>query len=189
MRLAACYAGNKELLETFQNEGDVHQQVADRLHIKRQTAKTINFAIIYGAGINKIAQQLGIKRTYAETILENYKAAYPEIFYQINVATETAAIQKWVRMWTGRRRHFKYPSEEHKAFNAVIQGGGFEIVKRSMLILDRAGYDIRNCVHDSVWIQMKKPSESDLKEIESLMSDWTAEEFDVRFSVDSKKLN
>jgi DNA polymerase I-like protein with 3'-5' exonuclease and polymerase domains len=90
-------------------------------------------------------------------------------------------------MWSGRRRHFKYESEYHKAFNAVIQGGAFEIVKRSGLALYEAGYDLRNQVHDSWWIQLS-PGESHDK-IRSIMEDWTMDSFGLRFTVDEKRLN
>jgi len=107
----------------------------------------------------------------------------------MNEANETASYQGWVQMWTGRQRHFKYPSEYHKAFNSVIQGGAFEIVKRSMLNVGDAGYDIRNQVHDSIWVNIPKEEVNDARyEINNLLSDWTEEAFGLRFSCDEKRL-
>ena len=89
-------------------------------------------------------------------------------------------------MWNGRTRHFQYSSEHRKAFNAVVQGGAFEIVKRSMLIAATAGAEISNQVHDSVWVNVD--SESEIVEIQKIMEDWTEDMFDLRFSTDRKLL-
>lgn len=186
MRLAAVYAEEQVMLETFRAEGDVHQLVADQLEIDRQSAKVINFLILYGGGKNKLAQQLRIKATDAEKILSNYRETYPGLFEIAIRATNTAEANGFVKNWGARRRHFKYPSEHHKAFNAIIQGGAFEIVKRSMLALGEAGYDLRLNVHDSVWINL--PKGKDRQPIKSLMEDWTVDKFQLRFSVDEKKL-
>lgn len=187
MRLAAVYAKNPTLLETFRSNGDVHQQVANDLRVDRQKAKTVNFLIIYGGGKRVLAQQLGIKESEAAKILSSYRETYPEIFDCMDRATATAQNEGYVKYWSGRHRHFKWPSEAHKAFNSVVQGGGFDIVKRGMLQLHNAGFDIRNQVHDSVWINVDK--EAEVKEAEHLMSEWTEELFGLRFTVDSKRLN
>lgn len=187
MRLAAVYSQNETLLTTFRAEGDVHQQVADDLQIDRHKAKTVNFLIIYGGGKKVLAKQLGISESEAQKILTKYRQSYPEIFEKMDDASSTASNTGEVRYWTGRKRHFKWPSEAHKAFNSVVQGGGFEIVKRGMLKLQEAGFDIRNQVHDSAWLYVDSPA--DIKEAEDLMADWTEEIFGLRFTCDSKRLN
>lgn len=187
MRLAAVYSKCMPLLETFREEGDVHQLVATDLGIDRQKAKTVNFLTIYGGGKRVLAKQLGISENEAQRILSNYRDTYPEIFSVMQDAQYAAEQHGEVKYWTGRRRHFKWSSEAHKAFNSIIQGGGFEIVKRGMLKLKAAGYDIRNQVHDSAWIVVD--GASDIPEAENLMSDWTEELFGLRFTCDSKRLN
>jgi DNA polymerase-1 len=187
MRLAAVYAKEETMLETFRQEGDIHQLVADTLGIDRQLAKIVNFLILYGGGRNKLAQQIKCTPAKADTILGSYRTNYPGLFTVAQTANDKAEINGYIQMWSGRRRHFKYESEYHKAFNAVIQGGAFEIVKRSGLALYEAGYDLRNQVHDSWWIQLS-PGESHDK-IRSIMEDWTMDSFGLRFTVDEKRLN
>lgn len=63
-------------------------------------------------------------------------------------------------------------------------------MKRSMLKLREADFDMRNQVHDSVWLMVPEINAQDkLQEAASLMSDWTEEAFGLKFSVDMKRLN
>ena len=188
LRLTAVYSNCAKMIEAFQNEEDVHQQVADQVGVSRQIAKIVNFLITYGGGVRALSTQANITLLNAKITHANYKKQYPEIFKTMHRASAVAEDTGQVKMFNGRVRHLDgtYDNEHYKAFNAIIQGGGFEIVKRSMLLLDRAGYDIRNQVHDSVWLSVK--DESELDEAERLMTEWTTEAFGLTFSVDRKRL-
>ena len=192
-RLQSVYAQSRKLIELFENEGDFHQLVADDITnkvgfpVSRQKAKTINYLMSFGGGPAVLDKQLGIGLGKAKGIHEAYKAAYPEIFDKALEATEVAQRDMEIDMWDGRTRHFKFPSECNKAFNAVIQGGAFSIVKRSMLKLADAGFTISNQVHDSVWIQVDR--ESEVIEAENIMSGWTHSFFGLTFRTDRKRLN
>lgn len=189
-RLAAVYSKESSLVNTFREEGDIHQTVADMLNISRQTAKTTNYLILYGGQAGKLAWQLGCSRSTAEGILNKMRGTYPGLFNIMAKAEAQANTEGYIKMWTGRKRHFQDSYESRKAFNAAIQGGSFEIVKRSMLEVDKAGYDIRNQVHDSIWVNIPKEDVKDATvEIPRLMSDWTEQAFGIRFSVDAKRLD
>lgn len=187
MRMAAVYSQCKALLEVFRVEGDVHQSVADTLGITRQLAKIVNFLLIYGGGAEALAFQAGIPFRQAQRVYGDYRRGYPELFRYAENAEAVARSKGKVRLFSGRERHFVYESECRKAFNAVVQGGGFELVKRSMLHLEKAGFDMRNQVHDSVWINCD--SQADAEEAAHHMSDWTKEDFGLLFSTDIKRLN
>ena len=188
MRLAAVYSSQPELIEEFSTrDGDVHGRVAKALNISRQKAKTVNFLTIYGGGKRVLADQLRIKESEAGKILADYRKSYPEIFTTMLGAQRAAESSNGeVRIWSDRLRHFPYISECHKAFNSVIQGGAFEIVKRSMLLLDEAGFDIRNQVHDSVWLNVE--DRGTIRQAEKLMEDWVGDVFSLPFYVESKTL-
>lgn len=187
MRLAAVYSKEPALVETFKQEGDVHQLTADLLGISRQHAKTVNFLIIYGGGAKALSQQINLSQAECQKILNNFKQAYPRLFATMRAATESAeANGSVIKMWSGRRRHFRFSNECHKAFNSIVQGGSFEIVKRSMLLLQAEGFDMRNQVHDSVWLNISGKDE--VERAEAIMSDWTEEAFGLKFSVESKRL-
>jgi len=191
-RLSAVYAASSKLIELFENEGDFHQLVADDLSnqagisITRQRAKTINYLMGYGGGKRVLQANLGVSYTTAERIWEAYRSAYPEIFIKGDEAAEVAERDMYIDMWSGRTRHFQYRSETHKAFNAVVQGGAFEIVKRSMLMLDEQGFNICNQVHDSVWLNVENEAEVD--KAQRIMEDWTHDTFGLTFRTDKKRL-
>lgn len=186
-RLMAVYSQQEELLDIFRQEGDLHQMVADQVGVDRHTAKNkIVYAIAYGAGNKTIAQGIGRGLKEGYEIVNRVKNSYPKLFQVMDDATSQAQSAMEVRMWNGRKRHFQYPGECHKAFNAVIQGGSFEIVKRSMLKLREAGFTMSNQVHDSVWLNVD--SEAEVVEAQKLMEDWTEDYFGLRFSTDRKLL-
>jgi DNA polymerase I-like protein with 3'-5' exonuclease and polymerase domains len=95
-------------------------------------------------------------------------------------------------MWTGRRRHFLNPEKSaHKAFNAIIQGGAFEIVKDAMIRLDETVCSDK-CkmvlqVHDSVWFEIATGYNFD-QQIIKAMTD-IPQDFGVPFVVEKKVLN
>lgn len=186
MRLAMVYANETEMIELFRAEGDVHQQTADALGVSRQFAKTINFLIIYGGTEYALSYQLGISLMEAKRILAKYKKTYKNLFVFMDDCTDIASQTGEIRQWSGRKRHFKWRNDSKKAFNSIVQGGSFEIVKRSMLTLASTGFDIRNQVHDSVWLMVD--NEKQIQEAEHIMADWTEEAFGLKFSVESKRL-
>ena len=187
MRLAAVYSKESSLLETFRVEGDVHQLTADLLGISRQHAKTVNFLIIYGGGARALSSQIHLSEAECKKILNRFREAYPALFSTMNRCTASAeANDGVVKLWSGRKRHFRSQWDYHKAFNSIIQGGAFEIVKTSMLLLQKEGFDMRNQVHDSVWLMVKNKLE--VERAEQVMTEWTTKGFGLTFSVDSKQL-
>ena len=121
-------------MELFEAEGDFHQLVADDITTKvgfpisRHKAKTINYLMSFGGGPKVLDKQLGVGFAKAKEIHEAYKAAYPEIFDKSYEAQKVAEADMEIDQWSGRTRHFKFPSEAHKAFNAVIQGGALRLL-------------------------------------------------------------
>ena len=140
----------------------------------------------FGGGPGVLQKQLGTSFATAKNIHDAYKASYPEIFQKAAQAAAVAEANMQIEMWSSRTRHFVYQSETHKAFNAVIQGGAFEIVKRSMLKLHEKGFNICNQVHDSVWLNVD--NEQEVIEAEEIMSGWTKDYFGLTFRTDRKRL-
>jgi DNA polymerase-1 len=187
LRMAAVYAGQQNLLADFRAEADIHQRVADTLGISRQDSKIVNFLITYGGGATALSKQVKITIAAARKIYNDYRKLYPQLFQLMDDAEQVARNQGYVELWSGHRRHLHHEWAYRKAFNSLVQGGGFEIVKRSMLKLQTAGFDMRNQVHDSVWLMVD--NEEQVKEAAGIMSEWTTEAFGLTFSVDTKRLN
>lgn len=164
LRLAALYAGEEALLDAFWSGVDVFQSISDRVSWPRYECKTFCYATLYGGGNTRIATIFGISLDEARTRREEFFAEYPALLETIYKASRLATKRGYVKTWTGWRRHFKDPYEEaHKAFNAIIQGGAAEIVKRSMVRLKDV-IDWDECkallqVHDSVVFEIKEGTE------------------------------
>src|SRR5690606_5415581 len=68
--------------------------------------------------------------------VDEFHAMYPGIREGSNDCAKVARKQGYVAYWTGRRRHFfRSGAPYYRAFNAVVQGGEAEIMKRAMLTL------------------------------------------------------
>lgn len=186
-RLGAVYADVKSLLEVFRANGDLHQTVAERLGIPRPIAKNVNFTIIYLGGVEVLVYKYGVNRKEAQRIISDYRSIYPEIFAFARRCQDLAERRGWIRYWDGRLRIFKHKWECKDAWNSLLQGGAFQIIKKSMLDLKAEGIDIRNQVHDAIWVNL--PKGYDLSIIEKIMVGWTESQFGIPFHVESKVLH
>jgi DNA polymerase-1 len=205
LRLGALYADDPGFLSAYREGADVHDLTAksvgayDSPGISRDQAryvgKTTNFLIIYQGGPQVLRTtlwkdgRLDVPLTTCETIINNFHKNSPGFRDVANRATLTASSNGFVKLWSGRRRHFKFQSESHKAFNSIIQGGAAEIVKSSLIQLWRNRYRLVGQVHDSVWIELPKSEvEESVPKIQEIMSKWVEEKFELPFPVDAKLL-
>jgi DNA polymerase I len=192
-RLGAAYGRVQRLIDIFNDDGrDVFTEISKDIGMTRQDTKTLVYTLQYGGGIQRLVDVFGVSSLAAKAIRENYFNNYRGLQTISNVAQRRCEQQGFVSYWTKRRRHFTRPDKEgHKAFNAVVQGGGFEIVKRRMIALDEAGLNNDECrmdlqVHDSVRFDIEDGKEDIyLPEIKKVMED--VPDFGVRFKVDVKK--
>lgn len=189
-RLAACYSQDEALIDIYVNERDIYQETADKLGITRYQAKQLFLAIMYGAGKAKTAEMLGVDVKSSSIIVSEFWSVYPGLRATVQAASEAAVQRGWVRLWTGRRRHFKYPSEAHKAFNSILQGGGAEIVKETGLRLRREIPELRiiSQVHDSYWFEIDKSEKDSVLPLIQKIMEWPGDEFRVPFPVEGKQL-
>lgn len=203
-RLGTAYGRDKVLLDAFNNGEDVFDVMAmrtfgtldisdlynpkgllatagPRFFIKQQTYSTL-----YGAGIERLMNSLGLTKEEATEVRERYRNDYPGLYEKTEQAKRNVETKGYIKYWTGRRRHLN-KDEGHKAFNSLIQGGAAEVVKRSMLRVDQevCTKDIKMVltVHDSIVLEVKKGlEESIIEPVISLMTDWP--QFGVKFDVD-----
>jgi len=185
-RLAVAYSKDQSIIADLREGSDVHSIVAKQLGISRQAAKTTNYLMLYGGGIGKLASVLRIPFNSAKEFWEAYQIKYAGLTRASASATLAAQQRGHIKYWTGRIKPFRSSKEHHKAFNAAVQGGSFEIMKRSMLALADAGVPMVNQVHDSVWVTTQTKAEE--KEICQLMSNWQTKVLGVPFPVSAKNL-
>lgn len=112
----------------------------------RQVAKGINFAVVYGAGPEKVASMAGINLTEAKRFLKIHQQEFPEI-YRFKDAVITKAKTRrppHIRTLLGRKRRLPalfaqdYGARgyaERQAVNSLIQGSAADIIKLAMVRL------------------------------------------------------
>jgi DNA polymerase-1 len=181
-RLAAAYAQETELLEIFNSGADIFTEMSQRLQRPRHQIKTFVYSTLYGAGKDKVALVLGMPRAESDEFYDEYHGTWPGFKQVSQKATTLASNQGYIEYWSGRRRHLNR-GEAHKAFNAVIQGGAFEIIKRRMLTLMDQPIILQ--VHDDVTVEGDDNLDLDLikKKLEDVPE---AKDFGVKFAVDMK---
>lgn len=187
MRLAAAVAREHELLEAFAEGIDIFDAMSERLGWPRQDIKTFNYATLYGAGRKRIALIFGKDLDTADDMIADFFGAYKGLRDISKKAELLAKHQKYIEYWTGRRRHLK--DDYRKAFNAYVQGGAFEIVKRSMLRLaETLNPKMVLTVHDSVVLELPQNTPvAFLDDVKCILEDVPeSKEMGVHFKVDYK---
>lgn len=142
---------------------DVHQATADAVTafgfpLTRKKAKNGNFAILYGSGLDTLAEQLGATRDEARSVKQAIFRASPELEDFIDLVSTTAKRRGYIFNWAGRRSYFPDYNFAYKAPNYIIQGGCADIVKRAMIEIDAYLSDKKSRmllqVHDELVIEV-----------------------------------
>jgi DNA polymerase I-like protein with 3'-5' exonuclease and polymerase domains len=85
---------------------DFHEFAAALTDLKRAAAKAVNFAYIYGAGVEKLAEMIGVSVAEAERILNQYDRQLPFLRQLSDVCKQQACNQGYIALYDGARRHF-----------------------------------------------------------------------------------
>ena len=159
-RLMLAYANETALIKAVMDGADVHQATADLLGINRQQAKTLNFAILYGAGVEKISKMLKCSVADARRFKLLYFMKLPKVEQFIDEVIRKGRSRGFVHNWFGRRL---YTTREHAYAlpNHIIQSSGADVIKLSM---NRIGPDAPMVlqVHDELIFEVD-PSEVEEK--------------------------
>ena len=195
LRLAAAYGEETLLLAEFAKpDADVFNVLAPLIFgvltpETRHDTKTFVYANLFGAGLVKIALQLGRPLDEVKELYKNYHDSIPGIMRVSKLVTQLIEKRGWIKYWDGRKRHIRDKSAAYKGWNSVCQGGGAQLVKRAMLRCEK--FEDENCfmvlqVHDEITFCIR---EGMVEKYEPLiveaMTDWP--ELNVRMSVEGKE--
>jgi DNA polymerase-1 len=151
LRIVAEMSGDAGMLEAFKQRQDIHTATAAKVYNvrydevtkeMRYKAKSVNFGIIYGQGAFGLAENLGITRTEAKEIIENYFLQFPGIKEYMNHNIDFARKNGYVKTMMGRRRYLKDINSknftvrgfaERNAINAPVQGSAADMIKIAMI--------------------------------------------------------
>lgn len=152
LRLAAHICDVPELREAFAAGADIHNMTAVELFGEanrdtRASAKTINFAILYGISRWGLAGRLGVTADEAQAIIDRYLDRFPGIRNYIAETLSRARETEFTTTLFGRKTHFprikskiqhERQGAERAAINAPIQGTAADIIKRAMIRMNAA---------------------------------------------------
>lgn len=130
-RMLAHHVGNEELIKVVL-ERDVHQFTADMAGVNRAGGKTLNFAIIYGAGDAKAGSIVGGKAKEGKALKEKLFANIPGLGEAIE---EARAEFKRGRISLVDGSRIVCPAE-HASFNYKLQGGGARVMFQACIFLE-----------------------------------------------------
>lgn len=177
-KLMLDYAGEHELIAQVRAGHDVHSATAQLLGISRKQAKTINFGLLYGMGAAKLAKALGVSMAEAYELRSLYFSKLPRVAAVINMMRAAGRDRGYVWNWAGRRLHVpKVPGKDMSFVlsNHIIQGGGADVVKFAMPVLDdyitARGLRSRMLlqVHDEILFQVHKNELAEVGEFVRIM--------------------
>ena len=155
LRIVAAISGDRNMCEAFKNGKDIHTATAARVFgvtegevtkEMRYKAKSVNFGIIYGQGAFGLAENLGVSRTEAKEIIDNYKKEFSGITQYMEDTIQFAQKNGYVETLMGRKRWLKDIGSsnftvrgfaERNAINSPIQGTAADMVKLAMIAIHR----------------------------------------------------
>jgi DNA polymerase-1 len=150
LRIVAAISGDKNMCKAFRDGTDIHTATAARVYNvsekevtreMRYKAKSVNFGIIYGQGAFGLADNLGISRTEAKQIIDNYKKEFPGIQKYMDDTINFARENGYVETLMGRKRWLRDINSanftvrgfaERNAINSPIQGAAADMIKLAM---------------------------------------------------------
>ncbi|MFN0020731.1 MAG: DNA polymerase I [Pirellulaceae bacterium] len=159
LRVMAHFSGDAALKKAFDEDRDIHTQVASEVYgvpladvtkAMRRSAKAINFGVIYGQSPFGLAKSIDISKSDAAKFIDAYFAGYPGVDEFMRQTLIQCRKQGYVSTISGRRRPVSGVRDpdslqdkrqrnlpERIAINTVIQGSAADIIKRAMINLHR----------------------------------------------------
>ena len=151
LRILAHISKDQQLMDSFLSDEDIHQRTAAEVFElpleavtsqMRNSAKVVNFGIIYGMSDYGLSQNLGIDRKEAKKYIESYFEKYPGVKEYSEKIIKKARKDGYVTTIFNRRRYL--PDINHRnnnirsfaertAINTPIQGSAADLIKKSML--------------------------------------------------------
>ena len=125
LRCLSHYMQDEEWQEELLN-GDIHQKNADAAGLTRPQAKTLQYAVLYGAGPAKVGSIVGGGAKEGNEILFRFYDNTPKLKQLMEKVSKVAA-KGYVPGIDGRRILVR---SEHAALNSLLQGCGAIIAKQ-----------------------------------------------------------
>lgn len=174
LRLAAVLAGDKQMIEDFNSDMDIHTKTASDVYkiplseitkAQRRDAKVINFGVLYGMSPHGLSAATGMTFGDAKKFIDNYFHLRIPIRNYIDTTLEKAKTEGYVETLFGRRRptpdvnssnFMVREGAKRAAANMPIQGTEADLMKMAMIEVDKKlgdlGWQVLQ-IHDSILIE------------------------------------
>jgi DNA polymerase-1 len=186
LRVMAMFSQDKELLNVFNNNIDIHTGAAALLFKKsiddvtseeRQIGKGVNFLTAYGGGAGKLARTTGISFESAQHMIQEYYRQFAGLTEWKQKVVAEGRSMGYVTTLSGRRRRLpdllsansEWRSRaERQAVNAVVQGSAADICKQAMINIHKTligtGAEMLVQVHDELVVSVPDGKLDDILE-------------------------
>jgi DNA polymerase-1 len=150
LRVLAHVSGDKNLIKAFREQQDIHSRTAAEVFdvtplevtpAMRNSAKAVNFGIIYGISDFGLARNLRIPRSKAAGYIKRYFEVFSGVKEYMDRVIKEGTRQGMVRTMLGRIRYLPELKSgnrnirslgERLAMNTPIQGSAADIIKLAM---------------------------------------------------------
>ncbi|OIO38259.1 MAG: DNA polymerase I [Candidatus Omnitrophica bacterium CG1_02_49_16] len=150
LRVLAHLSKDKHLVQAFKDGADIHRYTASLIfnieleqvtEAMRDSAKTVNFGVLYGMGAFSLAKSLRITNEAAGDFIKSYFERYPRVKQYLEETLEIARTEGYVSTFFKRRRYIPEilskdirmkKFAERTAINMPIQGTASDIIKIAM---------------------------------------------------------
>lgn len=205
LRLAAVLADDKELINDFNGDVDIHTKTAaqaygipmdDVTKSQRRDAKVINFGVLYGMSPHGLSVATGMSLAESKKYIDQYFELRAPIRKYIDETLRKAQTEGYVETYHGRRRPTPDVSSSNfmvreaarrQAANMPIQGTEADLMKLAMIKIEEKieglGKQILQ-IHDSVLVEAPKENGEKIAKILQEVMESIAPELPVKLKVD-----
>ena len=205
LRLAAVLSNDKNLIDDFNNDIDIHTKTASEAFnvpmdkvtkLQRRAAKVINFGILYGMSVNGLSEAAKMSYQDAKDFIDNYFKLRAPIKQKLEEILNQAKEKGYVETYYGRRRptpdvkssnYLIRQAAERAAQNMPIQGTEADLMKRAMIVVDQAlpkNAELIMQVHDSLIVECDEKIATDVAKILKEKMETIAPELKIKLAVD-----
>lgn len=155
LRILAHLSQDKSLMDAFNNDRDIHTYTASLIfdveqdevdYHRRDTAKRVNFGIVYGMSGFGLSKDLGIPQKEAQEFIDRYFERYPGVKQFMDEQIGICESQGYVMTLFNRRRYLPEINSKNKglrqfaqrqAINTPVQGSAADLMKMAMIDVQR----------------------------------------------------
>ncbi|MBN2227838.1 MAG: DNA polymerase I [candidate division Zixibacteria bacterium] len=185
LRILAHFSDDMALIKAFRQQEDIHTRTAadvfgvSPLEVTpemRRSAKTANFAVIYGVTAYGLSQQTELDVTQSKEFIDTYFKRYPGIKKYIDSTIALAKKNGYVTTMFNRIRYLPEINSknfqvrqfaERTAINTPIQGTAADMIKVAMIDIHRQMANMKSKmilqVHDELVFDAHEDELDDLK--------------------------